>query len=638
MPFQSSQPFWHFKNVGVSPIRLGLLVGAIALMCLAGLAAMTLTFRTNEAQRWVEHTVEVRQLTAEFLKSALDAETGVRGYLLSDQEAFLEPYQSGVPKIAGTIDRLRAMTQDNPAQREYLQQVSATWEQLAEVHRQMLTLATQGRRDEAIGLVKGGAGKTLMDAIRRQIAAFDQVERDLLAERIRDTGRLRAMLIAAVIGALACAIGLLLFFAKMSYSYVQQLDFRTAELENEARRRRESEATLIQAQKMEAVGQLTGGIAHDFNNMLTVIIGNLETLQRRLKHMQTESELTDKLAVLSKPAELALQGARNAAKLTHRLLAFARRQPLAPVQADLNKVVSGMSELLRRTVGETIVFETVLGAGLWRTFVDANQLENVLLNLAVNARDAMPNGGHLTIETSNAYLDEAYTARFGDVTPGQYLLLSVTDTGTGMTPELLARVFEPFFSTKGDQQGSGLGLAMVHGFVKQSGGHIRIYSEPNEGTSVKIYLPRLSKATAEAANPEELPQRDLRVDTAAHHSETLLVVEDNDEVRNYAESALKELGYTVLLARDAAEALRIVADGSRIDLLFTDVVLPGGMNGRQLSQKVLETRPNLPVLFTTGYTPNAIVHHGRLDADVQLLSKPYTQADLSRKIRAILDR
>ena len=390
---------------------------------------------------------------------------------------------------------------------------------------------------------------------------------------------------------------------------------------------------------MEAVGQLTGGIAHDFNNMLTVIIGNLETLQRRLKHMQTESEIAEKLSVLGKPAELALQGARNAAKLTHRLLAFARRQPLAPLQTDLNKVVSGMSELLRRTVGETIVFETVLGAGLWRTFVDANQLENVLLNLAVNARDAMPNGGHLTVETSNAYLDEAYTARFGDVTPGQYLLLSVTDTGVGMTPELLARVFEPFFSTKGDQQGSGLGLAMVHGFVEQSGGHIRIYSEPNEGTSVKIYLPRLSKPAADAAaNPEELPQRDLRVETAAHHSETLLVVEDNDEVRSYAESALKELGYTVLLASDAAEALRIVANGSRIDLLFTDVVLPGGMNGRQLSQKVLETRPNLPVLFTTGYTPNAIVHHGRLDADVQLLSKPYTQADLSRKIRSILDR
>jgi signal transduction histidine kinase len=423
----------------------------------------------------------------------------------------------------------------------------------------------------------------------------------------------------------------------MSYDYVRQLDFRTAELENEARRRQESEATLIQAQKMEAVGQLTGGIAHDFNNMLTVIIGSLETLQRRLKHMQTENDGAEKLGILTKPTDLALQGARNAAKLTHRLLAFARRQPLAPVQLDLNKVVSGMSELLRRTLGETVVFETVLGAGLWRTFVDANQLENVLLNLVVNARDAMPNGGHLTIESSNAYLDDAYAARFGDVVPGQYVLLSVTDTGSGMSPELLARVFEPFFSTKGDRQGSGLGLAMVHGFVKQSGGHIRIYSELNEGTSVKIYLPRIKAAEA-AANPEELPQRDPRIETAANRSETVLVVEDNDDVRQYAQSALEELGYTVLQARDAAEALQIVENGARVDLLFTDVVLPGGMNGRQLSRQILQKRPTLPVLFTTGYTPNAIVHHGRLDPDVQLLSKPYTQSDLSRKVRAMLDR
>jgi signal transduction histidine kinase len=637
MPFASTQAFWHLKNVGFSPIRLGLLGGAIALMCLAGLAALTLAFRATEAQRWVEHTVEVRQLTGVFLNTALDAESGIRGYMLSDDKTFLDAYEAATPKLKSTLGRLQALTADNTAQHARLQQISQTSEQLSDIYRRMLDLVAQGQRDAAIGLVKTRAGKALMDETRNQIATFDRIEREMLAMRERDAARLRMMLMAAVVGALACAIGLLLFFGKMSYDYVRQLDFRTAELENEARRRQESEATLIQAQKMEAVGQLTGGIAHDFNNMLTVIIGNLETLQRRLKHMQTENESASKLAVLTKPAELALQGARNAAKLTHRLLAFARRQPLAPVQLDLNKVVSGMSELLRRTVGETIVFETVLGAGLWRTFVDANQLENVLLNLVVNARDAMPNGGHLTIETSNAYLDDAYAARFDDVAPGQYLLLSVTDTGTGMSPELLARVFEPFFSTKGDQQGSGLGLAMVHGFVKQSGGHIRIYSELNEGTSVKIYLPRIKAAEA-AANPEELPQRDPRVETAANRSETVLVVEDNDDVRHYAQSALEELGYTVLQARDSAEALRIIDDGARVDLLFTDVVLPGGMNGRQLSQQILQKRPKLPVLFTTGYTPNAIVHHGRLDPDVQLLSKPYTQSDLSRKVRMMLDR
>jgi signal transduction histidine kinase len=637
MPFARSQPFWHLKNVGFSPIRLGLLAGAIALMCLAGVAAMALSLRADEARRWVEHTVEVRQFTGEFLNTLVDAETSVRGYLLSDDPTFLETYKAATPKLTATLERLQALTADNPAQRARLQQISRTSEQLGEIYRQMLDLAAQGQREATIGLVKTRAGKALMDDARVQIAAFDKIEREMLAMREGNAARLRMMLMAAVIGALACAIGLLLFFAKMSYDYVRQLDLRTAELENEARRRQESEATLIQAQKMEAVGQLTGGIAHDFNNMLTVIIGSLETLQRRLKHMQTENDDAEKLGILTKPTDLALQGARNAAKLTHRLLAFARRQPLAPVQLDLNKVVGGMSELLRRTLGETIIFETVLGAGLWRTFVDANQLENVLLNLVVNARDAMPNGGHLTIESSNAYLDDAYAARFGDVVPGQYVLLSVTDTGSGMSPELLARVFEPFFSTKGDRQGSGLGLAMVHGFVKQSGGHIRIYSELNEGTSVKIYLPRI-KAVEAAANPEELPQRDPRIETAANRSETVLVVEDNDDVRQYAQSALEELGYTVLQARDAAEALQIVENGARVDLLFTDVVLPGGMNGRQLSRQILQKRPTLPVLFTTGYTPNAIVHHGRLDPDVQLLSKPYTQSDLSRKVRAMLDR
>jgi CheY-like chemotaxis protein len=388
---------------------------------------------------------------------------------------------------------------------------------------------------------------------------------------------------------------------------------------------------------MESVGQLTGGIAHDFNNMLTVIIGNLETLQRRITRTQPNGLSIEALTALTKPAEFALQGAHSAAKLTHRLLAFARRQPLAPVRADLNKIVSGVSDMLRRTMGETIVFETVLAAGLWPTFVDANQLENAILNLAVNARDAMPNGGHLTIETANSYLDEAYARQFGDVTPGQYVLLSITDTGGGIPADLMRRVFEPFFTTKGHGQGSGLGLAMVHGFVKQSGGHIRIYSEINEGTTVKIYLPRLGQAAEVAANPEEMPQRAAPV-VSAPSSETILLVEDNEDVRDYARSALEELGYKVLVAQDGPGALRIVNNGAHIDLLFTDIVLPGGMNGRQLSQEVLKARPGLAVLYTTGYTPNAIIHHGRLDPGVQLLSKPYTQDDLSRKIRQVLER
>ena len=294
-----------------------------------------------------------------------------------------------------------------------------------------------------------------------------------------------------------------------------------------------------------------------------------------------------------------------------------------------------MSELLRRTFGETINVETVLAGGLWPTFADANQLENALLNLSVNARDAMPNGGHLTIETANAYLDDAYARRFGDIAAGQYVLLSVTDTGTGIPTDVLEHIFEPFFTTKTAGEGSGLGLAMVHGFVKQSGGHIRVYSEVGQGTTVKVYLPRHTQSGEMAAVPAEMPTKPdgpLR----ARSTETVLVVEDNDGVREYATSALAELGYRVLEAPDAAAALKIFDTSHHVDLLFTDVVLPGGVSGRVLADRVRDKRPDLPVLFTTGYTQNAIVHHGRLDPNVHLLTKPYTQQELARKVRELL--
>jgi CheY-like chemotaxis protein len=382
------------------------------------------------------------------------------------------------------------------------------------------------------------------------------------------------------------------------------------------------------------VGQLTGGIAHDFNNMLTIIVGNLDTMKRRLAEAGDGGR--ELAARLVRPIDMALQGARSASELTHRLLAFARRQALAPAQADLNRLVAGMSELLRRTVGESIAIETVLAGGLWPTLVDANQLENVVVNLVVNARDAMPKGGRVTIETANAYLDEAYAARFGDVKAGQYVLLSVSDTGTGIAPDVLPRMFEPFFTTKQGGEGSGLGLAMVHGFVKQSGGHIRIYSEVGQGTTVKIYLPRLATAEAVLAVPAELPPTDAAAPRAAK-GETVLAVEDNDAVRHYARTALEDLGYRVVEARNADEALRLVEAGTQIDLLFTDVVLGSGLNGRELAGKVSEKVAGLPVLFTTGYTRNAIVHHGRLDPGVHLLDKPYTQQELGRKLRELLD-
>jgi signal transduction histidine kinase len=404
---------------------------------------------------------------------------------------------------------------------------------------------------------------------------------------------------------------------------------RTRDLLAEMQRREEAEATLRQAQKIESVGQLTGGIAHDFNNMLTIINGNLDTIKRRIK--------SGKVGDLSKPVEAALQGAQNAAKLTHRLLAFSRQQPLDPSPLNLNTLVSGISELLARTVGESIRVETVLSTGLWMTLADSNQVENAVLNLAVNARDAMPNGGTLTIETANVYLDDLYASKFGDLKPGQYVQLSVTDTGTGISKELLDRIFEPFFTTKGPGLGTGLGLAMVHGFVKQSGGHVRVYSEVGEGTAVKLYLPRWQGDNARtSAAPRGLNNIANETQVPAQAGESILLVEDDAGVRDYAVGVLEELGYRVHATESAEKALSVLQGIDRVDLLFTDVVLGGKLSGRQLADEVKRLRPELPILFTTGYTRNPIVDQGRLDSGVSLLNKPYTQRDLSFKIRSIL--
>jgi PAS domain S-box-containing protein len=383
------------------------------------------------------------------------------------------------------------------------------------------------------------------------------------------------------------------------------------------------EAQLRQAQKMEAVGQLTGGVAHDFNNLLTVIIGNLEHLERRLRPGQD----------LERNVAAALRGASRAALLTERLLAFSRRQALSPQVISANKLVVGMSELLRRTLGETISIETVLAGGLWPTFADGNQLENALINLAVNARDAMPEGGRLTIETANCYLDDDYANRHGgDVRPGQYVGVFVSDTGTGMSKEIAAQAFEPFFTTKDTGEGTGLGLSQVYGFVKQSEGHVKIYSEVGHGTTVKLYLPRHLGAVDEDENVVR-----ARAIPRARHGETVLVVEDDPDVREYTVEMVCELGYRALSAADGPSALGLLNDNADVQLLFTDVVLPGGMNGRRLAEEAVRRRPLLKVLFTTGYARNAIVHQGRLDPDVEVVFKPFTYSQLAAKIRHALE-
>jgi PAS domain S-box-containing protein len=390
-----------------------------------------------------------------------------------------------------------------------------------------------------------------------------------------------------------------------------------------------AEEALRQAQKMEAIGQLTGGVAHDFNNLLTLVIGGLDMIERALGNLPPSGEANR----IRRARDAAMEGARRAAKLTAHLLAFSRRQPLAPKVIQVNRMVGETSELLRRTLGEQTALETILAGGLWRTEVDPVQLENALLNLAVNARDAMPDGGRLTIETQNAMLDEAYVEQIVEAVPaGQYVMIAVSDTGCGMPPETLERVFEPFFTTKDVGKGTGLGLSQVYGFVRQSGGHVRVYSEVGSGTTIKIYLPRATAAeeTERTAAPADMAL--LRGD------ERILVVEDNDELRQYLCGVIEELGYRVVAAGSGPEGVAALERHPDTALLLCDVILPGGMNGRETAEAAKALRPDLKVVFMTGYTRNAIVHNGRLDRDVELISKPFSYEQLAHKLRTILDR
>ena len=398
-----------------------------------------------------------------------------------------------------------------------------------------------------------------------------------------------------------------------------------AKITRDLTERRAADERARQAQKMEGIGQLTGGIAHDFNNLLTIIIGNLETLQRNLDAAPLPVER------LKRSADNAMRGSRRAESLTQRLLAFSRQTPLAPKPINIARLVGGLSELLRRTLGEQVTVETVLGGGMWRANVDPNQLEVAIINLAVNARDAMPKGGKLTLETANIYLDESYAATQVEVVPGQYVMVAVTDSGSGMTPDVVSKAFDPFFTTKDVGHGTGLGLSQVYGFAKQSGGHVKIYSEIGEGTTVKLYFPRVHAAIS----PDEV--EGTQVVARGSPNETILVVEDDPDVRSYSCDTLRDLGYNVLEAKDGRAGLNLLDAHPQIKVLFTDVGLPGGMNGRQLADEARRRKPHLRVLFTTGYARNAIVHDGRLDPGVELITKPYAQAALSSKLRDMLD-
>jgi signal transduction histidine kinase/CheY-like chemotaxis protein len=381
-----------------------------------------------------------------------------------------------------------------------------------------------------------------------------------------------------------------------------------------------AEQTIRQSQKMEAIGHLTGGMAHDFNNLLQIISANLDLLMK-----SDEANASKRAARL----QAAVSAVERGGRLTSQLLAFARRQALDPQIINLGRLVNEMTDLLRRTLGERVEVESVVAGGLWNTMADRSQVENAILNLAINSRDAMPDGGKLTIELANAFLDDSYARAHAEVMAGQYVMLAVSDTGTGMPPEVIARAFDPFFTTKPEGKGTGLGLSQVFGFVKQSGGHVKIYSEQGEGTTIKLYLPRSKKAQEQKESLHDLP--------ISGGDESILVVEDDEGVRAAVADMLQELGYIVQRAENADRALAVLGSGTKIDLLFTDVVMPGTMNTRDMARRAQELVSGLKVLFTSGYTQNAIVHNGRLDEGVALISKPYRKDDLARKLRSMLD-
>jgi len=608
-----------------------LALASFGLVILAGLMAAAMVERVNSAADWVAHSLEVEGRASELLGRLQDLELAKRGFLLTRSNGFIPSYDEARTAIPQALAKLHSLVADSRDQTARVDRMGLSIQDILTTTARTIELGRNGQFAEATASAMTGRGQQTLESFRAIVDEFNAAESDLLKKREAAEATARAIMLGMVLIILASAAGAALGALLLSGALIRELRQRTEALAEETRVRKDAQAILAQTQKMESIGQLAGGIAHDFNNLMTVVIGNLDSAERRLARGGPADASS-----IGRPIAAAMQGARRAASLTQRLLAFSRQQVLSPQQADLNRLVASLSEMLTRTVGETIAVETILGSGLWPTFVDVSQLENAIVNLVVNARDAMPSGGRITIETANASLDEAYCRQFGDVAPGQYALLSVSDTGTGISPEHLSKVFEPFFTTKSASMRTGLGLAMIYGFVKQSKGHIRIYSEVGHGTTAKIYLPRMIGAARAKSVPAAARGESAQSPTA-RPGEVVLMVEDDEDVLDSTVTLLRELGYSVLAARNGAAALAQLRGSERVDILFTDVVLPQGMNGRALAIEAAALRPTLPVLFTTGYARNAIIHDGRLDPDVQFLAKPYTQQDLAQKLRAVLD-
>jgi PAS domain S-box-containing protein len=715
-----------------------------ACIALIVLAAADVFWRTPALERnreQVIHAVAVVQASRELEREVAMAERAQRGYLITDDRAYLKSYDAAVQGTPALLARLKQLVAEDPAQQRRVQGLERQVEARLAGLRETLEIRQRDGMEAARHGPQVAAGAQAMAAIEESIGAMVAAENALLSQRMEGAaaglrGQTVATSTAAVLAIVALVFGLWLaryatsrfilvdrerreseavfrhlvegvsdyaifmldpqgrvatwnrgaerikgytageiigkpfsvfytpqdqeagvparaletaeregryvaegwrvrkdgsrFFASVAINAIRD---RSGELSGFAKITRDyterleqqqaldkARTQLAQAQKMEALGRMSGGIAHDFNNLLHVISNGLGVLERSIRGADVPT-----LRIL----EMIRRSVESGTTMIQRLLAFSRHQPLEPSVVEPNKLVADMRALLSHAVGGNVSQETVLGGGVWPVSVDPNQLELAILNLAANARDAMPKGGKLTLETSNAFLDEAYAASHQDVAVGQYVMIAVSDTGTGMPPDVVARAFEPFFTTKAEGEGTGLGLSQVYGFIKQSGGHVAIYSEPGQGTTVKLYLPR-SQSPASRPPPPIAP----RAEDAT--GKTILVVDDHVDALLLAAQTLRDLGYTVLEANDASAALEMLEREPRVDLLFTDVALGDGMNGRELAREITKRRPGINVLFTTAFTRNAIIHHGRLDPDVELLAKPFSQSDLANKVRRIL--
>jgi signal transduction histidine kinase len=604
------------------------LVATTILAALIVAVAFWLGARSRSDDQWVRHSLEVRAQLTHVLSLVQSAETGQRGYLLTSRDLYLGPYQMALEQLPATLDRLRDLVGDNPQQLANLSRLHQLVDEKLDELRNTVAEFKAGHNDVALSIVNNDRGFRLMQEVRASIGEMQSAEDNLYIQRQSAAEQSGALLQIGVAAALVLigAVGFLVSrFTRESVAALtatrDRLEISNQQLLEQVSRREAAESQLRQAQKMEALGQLTGGIAHDFNNMLGVIMGAHDLALRRLKKGDLSIERFLNAAAVA---------TERAATLTQRLLAFARQQPLSPQPLDANKMIGQMSDLLDSTLGEQIRIEIVAAARLWTVHADSQQLENAVLNIAINARDAMPDGGKLTIETANAHLDDAYCRDNPEVHPGQYAMIAISDTGMGMPPEVAARAFDPFFTTKSAGKGTGLGLSQVYGFVKQSQGHIKVYSEPGAGTTVKIYLPRL------IGDAKEIIPKSLEPIRTGDRSEIVLVVEDDALMRRLAAEALHELGYTVFESENAANALAILDRVADVKLLFTDVVMPD-VNGKKLADEAVRRRPGLKVIFTTGYTANAVVHGGVLDQGVHFISKPFALDRLAAIVRSVLD-